>query len=67
MERFELNYNSNKFLVNMHDFIDGSNPGRMGKCYATKFFNILNATYIQLINYEDFSRIMKYESWFLYF
>jgi hypothetical protein len=61
MEKFEMGFGSNRFIVNMHDFIDGSNPGRMSRCHTDKFFNIISKTYIQLINYEELKDIMKFE------
>lgn len=64
-ENYIMNSFASKYVVPMHDFIDGSNPGRMSINLSSKFFNIINKTYIQLINYEDLREIIKYEQWMI--
>lgn len=49
-----------KYLVNMYDFTDKSNPGRMPKVLSDKFFTYVNIALKMLMNQCDIREIMKY-------
>lgn len=49
-----------KFLVNMHDFVDGSNPGRIPKRLSNKFFEAVSKAYKMVVNRCEIREIMRY-------
>ena len=49
-----------KFLVNMYDFVDKSNPGRIPKSLSDKFFGAVNKAYKMLANKCEIREIMRY-------
>ena len=49
-----------KYLINMYDFIDGSNPGRLSKYSCDKFFSTITRTQALLIGHHEMHEVMKY-------
>lgn len=41
------------FLINIHDFIDGTNPGRFKKSNSAIFFDAITHTKRQLMKIQD--------------
>lgn len=48
-------------LINMYDFIDRSNPGRVSKIMEQKFYTTINKTIQKLRLSVDLSDIMEFE------